>query len=79
MSAVTMRALAAVLIVMTAIESSPAVPAKRWFLTLNAWSHSNASLTPGNKTTIHWEEAFETRDIERTTLDQPPAPAVSSS
>ena len=24
-------------------------------------------------------EAFETREIERTTLDQPPAPAVSSS
>jgi len=62
MSAVTTRVLAAVLLTTTAIVSSSAAPAKRWFLTLNAWSHTNASLTPRDKTTIHWEESFKTRD-----------------
>src|SRR5262249_36699038 len=62
MSAVTTRVLAAVLLTTTVIVPSSAAPAKRWFLTLNAWSHTNASLTPRDKTTIHWEESFKTRD-----------------
>ena len=62
MSAVIMRVLAAVLLITMAIVSSAAAPAKRWFLTVNGWSHSNASFTPGGKTTIHWGESFKTRD-----------------
>jgi len=62
MSAVTTRVLAVVLLTTVAIvSSSAATPAKRWFLTVVSWAHTNAS-APSGKNTFHMAGSFKTRD-----------------
>ena len=63
MSAVTTRVLAVVLLTTVAIvSSSAATPAKRWFLTVVSWTHTNASPAPSGKNTFHMAGSFKTRD-----------------
>lgn len=57
------RVLAAVFLTTVAIASfSSADPVKVWFLTLDVWTHTNASLAPSDKLTIRAAKPFNTRD-----------------